>query len=146
MMPSRRTVGPAIAATAGCLDRVRGSLAAGDDRRLEGGCTQPTATWPTAGGDSRRSGRTTVTTPSGDAEAVSLSLGRRDTGRPVIGDDWVAFGRTNEGVTVYDRASGDERTSWSRDEYALGTIAGVVPTPQGFVVRGGTTPGLTLLR
>jgi membrane protease YdiL (CAAX protease family) len=75
---------------------------------------------------------------------VSLSLGRRDTGRPVVGDDWVAFGRTNEGVT--DRASDDECTSWSREEYAFGTMAGVVPTPQGLVVRGGTTSGLTLLQ
>ncbi len=68
------------------------------------------------------------------------------TGRPVVGDDWIALGRTNEGVTVYDRASGDERTTWTRDEYHLGTIAGVVPTEHGFVVRGGTTSGLTLLR
>jgi len=68
------------------------------------------------------------------------------TGRPVIGDDWVAIGRTNEGLTVYDRTSGEERTTWTRDEYDLGTIAGVVPTPAGFIVRGGTTSGLTLLR
>lgn len=68
------------------------------------------------------------------------------TGRPVIGDDWVAFGRTNSGITVYDRATGDHRTTWSREEYDLGTIDGLVPIEEGFIIRGGTTSGLTLLR
>lgn len=68
------------------------------------------------------------------------------TSRPVVGDDWVAFGRTNAGVSLYDRATGEHRTTWSRDEYGLGTIDGVLPVKQGFVVREGTTPRLTLLR
>lgn len=68
------------------------------------------------------------------------------TGRPVIGDDWIAFGRTNKGVTVYDRATGDRRTTWSRGEYDLGTIDGLVPVDEGFVIRGGTTSELVLLR
>lgn len=68
------------------------------------------------------------------------------TSRPVIGDDWIAFGRTNKGVTVYDRATGDHRTTWLRDEYDLGTIDGLVPVEEGFVIRGGTTSGLALLR
>lgn len=68
------------------------------------------------------------------------------TGRPVVGDDWVAFGRTNHGVTVYDRATGEERATWTRDEYGLGTISGLVPVENGFVVHGGTTSGLALIR
>lgn len=68
------------------------------------------------------------------------------TGRPVIGDDWIAFGRTNSGITVYDRATGNQRTTWSREEYDLGTVDGLVPVEEGFIVRGGTTSGLTLLR
>jgi outer membrane protein assembly factor BamB len=68
------------------------------------------------------------------------------TGRPVVGADWVALGRTNEGVTLYDRRSGDERTTWTRDAYEFGTIAGLAPLGDGFVVRGGTTSGLTLVR
>lgn len=68
------------------------------------------------------------------------------TGRPVVGDDWVAFGRTNVGVSVYDRSTGDRRTTWTREEYDLGTVDGLVPVAEGFVVRGGTTSGLSLLR
>ena len=68
------------------------------------------------------------------------------TGRPVIGPDWVAFGRTNTGVTVYDRPSGEERTTWSRENHDLGTIDGIVPIEDGFIVRGGSDSGLTLLR
>lgn len=68
------------------------------------------------------------------------------TGRPVIGTDWVGFGRTNTGLSVYDRATGEERVTWSRDDYNLGTIAGIVPIEDGFIIRGGTTSGLTLLR
>ena len=68
------------------------------------------------------------------------------TGRPVVGDDWVAFGRTNVGVTVYDRATGEQRATWSREEYDLGTIDGLVPVEEGFVVRGGTTSELSLIR
>lgn len=68
------------------------------------------------------------------------------TGRPVVCDDWVAFGRTNEGVTVYDRSTGEERTTWSRADYRLGTIDGLVPVEQGFVIRDGTSLGLSLLR
>ncbi len=33
------------------------------------------------------------------------------TGRPVVGDDWVAFGRTNEGVSVYDRSTDSSRST-----------------------------------
>ena len=68
------------------------------------------------------------------------------TGRPVVGGDWVAFGRTNVGVTVYDRATGERRASWTREEYDLGTVDGLVPVEEGFVVRGGTTSGLALIR
>lgn len=68
------------------------------------------------------------------------------TGRPVVGDDWVAFGRTNHGVTVYDRVSGAERNSWTRDAYDLGTIGGLVPVDGGFVVHEGSRSGLTLIR
>ncbi|WP_265111883.1 PQQ-like beta-propeller repeat protein [Halosolutus halophilus] len=68
------------------------------------------------------------------------------TGRPVVGDDWVAFGRTNDGVSVYDRSTGEERTTWSRAEHHLGTIDGVVPVKEGFVIREGSSSGLSLLR
>jgi len=68
------------------------------------------------------------------------------TGRPIIGDDWVALGRTNTGITLYDRGTGEQRTTWSREEYGLGTIDGLVPVEGGFVVRGGTTSGLTLIQ
>lgn len=68
------------------------------------------------------------------------------TGRPVIGNDWVGFGRTNTGISVYERTTGEERVTWSRDDYDLGTVAGIVPIENGFIVRGGTTSGLTLLR
>lgn len=68
------------------------------------------------------------------------------TGRPVIGRDWFALGRTNEGVTVYDRDDGTPRTTWTRADYELGTVAGLAPVPDGFVIRGGTTSGLSLLR
>lgn len=68
------------------------------------------------------------------------------TGRPVVGDDWVAFGRTNIGITVYERATGEKRTTWSREGYNLGTVDGLVPVEDGFVVRGGTTSGLSLIR
>ncbi|WP_265111155.1 PQQ-binding-like beta-propeller repeat protein [Halosolutus halophilus] len=68
------------------------------------------------------------------------------TGRPVVGDDWVAFGRTNSGVTLYDRSTGEQRTTWSRSEYDLGTIDSLVAVEEGFVIREGTTSGLSLLR
>jgi len=68
------------------------------------------------------------------------------TGRPIIGDDWVALGRTNTGVTLYDRKTGEQRTAWSREEYGLGAIDGLVAVEEGFVVRGGMTSGLTLIR
>lgn len=68
------------------------------------------------------------------------------TGRPVVGDDWVAFGRTNNGVTVYERAAGEERATWTRAEHGLGTIDGLVPVEEGFLLRGGTTSGLSLIR
>ena len=68
------------------------------------------------------------------------------TGRPVVGDDWVAFGRTNDGVSVYDRSTGEERISWSRSEYHLGTIGGLVPVKEGFVIWEGSFSGLSLLR
>lgn len=68
------------------------------------------------------------------------------TGRPMVGDDWVAFGRTNTGVTLYDRSTGEQRTTWSRNKYDLGTIDGLVAVEEGFVIRGGTTSGLSLLR
>ncbi|AGB17516.1 hypothetical protein Halru_2946 [Halovivax ruber XH-70] len=68
------------------------------------------------------------------------------TSRPVVGDDWVAFGRTNDGVTVYDRSTGEERITWSRAAYHLGTIDGLVPVEDGFVIREGTSMGLSLLR
>lgn len=68
------------------------------------------------------------------------------TGRPVVGPDWVAFGRTNHGITVYDRSTGDKRRSWSRSRYDFGTIDGFVPCEEGFIVRGGSSSGLTLLR
>jgi len=64
----------------------------------------------------------------------------------VIGDNWVAFGRTNEGVTVYDRSTGDHRTTWPRAEYDFGTIDGLVPVEDGFVIREGSTSGLVVLR
>jgi hypothetical protein len=64
----------------------------------------------------------------------------------VVGDDWIAFGRTNVGVTVYDRATGEARVSWTREEYDLGTVDGLVPVASGFVVREGTTSGLSLIR
>jgi len=68
------------------------------------------------------------------------------TGRPVVGDDWVAFGRTNDGVSVYDRSTGEERTTWSRTEYHLGTIGGLVPVEEGFVIWERSSSGLSLLR
>lgn len=68
------------------------------------------------------------------------------TGRPVVGDDWVAYGRTNTGVTVYDRSTGEPRTTWSREEHDLGTIDGLAPVADGFLVRGGTKSGLSLIR
>jgi outer membrane protein assembly factor BamB len=68
------------------------------------------------------------------------------TARPIIGDDWIALGRTNTGITVYDRETGDQRTTWSREEYGLGTIDGLVPVEEGVVVHGGTTSGLTLIQ
>lgn len=68
------------------------------------------------------------------------------TGRPVVGDDWVALGRTNTGVTVYDRSTGEQRTTWSRKEYDLGTVDGIAAVEEGFVIRGGTTSGLSLIR
>jgi outer membrane protein assembly factor BamB len=68
------------------------------------------------------------------------------TSRPVVGEDWVGVGRTNTGVTIYDRSTGEERVSWSRAEYGLGTVDGLVPVDKGFIVRDGTTSGLSLLR
>lgn len=68
------------------------------------------------------------------------------TGRPVVGDDWVAFGRTNVGVTVYERATGRERTTWSREEHDLRPIDGLLPVEGGFVVREGMTSSLRLIR
>lgn len=68
------------------------------------------------------------------------------TGRPVVGDDWVAFGRTNHGLSIYDRSTGEARRTWSREDHGFGTVAGIVPIDDGFIVRGGTTSGLTLLR
>lgn len=68
------------------------------------------------------------------------------TGRPVIGRDWFALGRTNEGVTVYERDDATPRTTWTRADYELGTIAGLAPVSDGFVIRGGTGSGLSLLR
>jgi len=68
------------------------------------------------------------------------------TGRPVVGDDWVAFGRTNDGVSVYDRSTGEERITWSRAEHHFGMIGGLVPVEEGFVIWEGPSLGLSLLR
>ncbi|ELZ17046.1 pyrrolo-quinoline quinone repeat-containing protein [Natrinema limicola JCM 13563] len=68
------------------------------------------------------------------------------TGRPVVSDDWVAFGRTNDGVSVYDRSTGEERTTWSRAEYHFGTIGGLVPVEEGVVIWERSSSGLSLLR
>lgn len=68
------------------------------------------------------------------------------TSRPLVSPDWVAFGRTNVGVTVYDRETGEERNSWTREAYDLGTVDGVVPVPNGFIVYEGTSSALTLIR
>lgn len=68
------------------------------------------------------------------------------TGRPLVGDDWVAFGRTNHGVTLHERDSGVALADWTREAYDLGTVAGLAPVDGGFVVRGGSTSGLTVLR
>jgi len=67
------------------------------------------------------------------------------TGRPVVGDDWVAFGRTNIGVTLYDRSTGEHRATWTREEHGLGTVDGLAAIEGGFVIRGGTTSGLSLI-
>lgn len=67
-------------------------------------------------------------------------------GRPVVGDDWVAFARTNHGVSVYDRATGELRASWTREEYDLGTIGGLAPIEDGFVVFESGPSRLRLLR
>ena len=59
-MPSRRALLAALgtaSATAGCLDRVRGTLG-DDEQRIRTACDPPAATWSTDGGDSRRTGRT----------------------------------------------------------------------------------------
>lgn len=68
------------------------------------------------------------------------------TGRPVISEDWIAFGRTNVGVTVYDRSTGKERQTWSREAYDLGTVNGLVPIEGGFIIREGTNSGLSLIQ
>lgn len=68
------------------------------------------------------------------------------TGRPVVGEGWVALGRTNSGVSVYDRTTGEMRNGWSREDYDLGTVDAVVPVDEGFVIREGTTSGLSLIR
>jgi outer membrane protein assembly factor BamB len=67
------------------------------------------------------------------------------TGRPVVGPDWVAFGRTNVGVSVYDFETGAHRQTWSREEYDLGVVRGLAPVQEGLVVDGGGPTGLTLL-
>lgn len=98
-----------------------------------------------------------VVVPAGNgAESVVLDAATGETrwtadtgivtGRPVVGDDWIAVGRTNSGVTVYDRATGEQRATWARDEYDLGTIDGLVPVEGGLVIREGTTSGLSLIR
>lgn len=67
------------------------------------------------------------------------------TGRPVVGPDWVGFGRTNVGVSVYDLGTGAHRRTWTREEYDLGIVRGLVPVPDGLIVDGGGETGLTLL-
>lgn len=67
------------------------------------------------------------------------------TGRPVVGPDWVAFGRTNVGVSLYDRATGEHRRTWTREDHELGIVRGLVPVEGGLVVDGGGETGLTLL-
>lgn len=67
------------------------------------------------------------------------------TGRPVVGDDWVAFGRTNIGITLYNRSTGKRRVTWTREEYDFGTVDGLAAVEEGFVIRGGTTSGLSLI-
>ncbi|MEF8858438.1 MAG: PQQ-binding-like beta-propeller repeat protein [Halolamina sp.] len=67
------------------------------------------------------------------------------TGRPVVGPDWVAFGRTNVGVAVYDLETGEHRRTWSREAYDLGVIRGLVPVQDGLIVDGGGPTGLSLL-
>lgn len=67
------------------------------------------------------------------------------TGRPVVGPGWVAFGRTNVGVSVYDLETGEHRRTWTREEYDLGIVRGLVPVESGLLVDGGGPTGLTLL-
>ncbi|PSQ24678.1 hypothetical protein BRD04_00890 [Halobacteriales archaeon QS_9_67_17] len=99
----------------------------------------------------------TVVVPAGNGQtsvALDAATGevrwRLDTGivtgRPVVGDDWVAFGRTNAGVTLHDLADGTQRAAWSGESYGFGTVDGLAAVEDGFVVRGGTTSGLALLR
>lgn len=67
------------------------------------------------------------------------------TGRPVVGPDWVAFGRTNVGVSVYDLETGAHRRTWTREEHGFGIVRGLVPVQDGLVVDGGGETGLTVL-
>jgi outer membrane protein assembly factor BamB len=55
--------------------------------------------------------------------------------RPVVGPDWVAFSRVNEGISVYDLATGEHRRSWCRENHEFGTVRGIIPVENGFVVR-----------
>jgi outer membrane protein assembly factor BamB len=55
--------------------------------------------------------------------------------RPVVGPDWVAFSRVNEGITVYDLATGEHRRSWRRENHEFGTVRGIVPIEDGLLVR-----------
>lgn len=67
------------------------------------------------------------------------------TGRPVVGPDWVAFGRTNVGVSVYDLGTGEHQQTWKREEHDLGIVRGLVPVQNGLIVDGGGPTGLTVL-
>lgn len=122
-MPSRRALLAALgsgaaAATAGCIDRVRGTLD-DDDRRVESPCDPPTASWPTAGGDSRRSGRTDADPPSADADAVALSLGRRRPGQPRLASnlpvvaDGTAYVPTTGAFVAVDLAAPGGDPAWT---------------------------------
>ena len=66
-------------------------------------------------------------------------------GRPVVGPDWVAFGRTNVGVSIYDLATGELRTTWERGSHGLGVVRGVTSVDEGLIVRDQAASSLSLL-
>ncbi|MFC7136492.1 PQQ-binding-like beta-propeller repeat protein [Halobaculum litoreum] len=142
-MPSRRDLlrgaagagAAGLAATAGCLGVVDGSLAGATPG------TDADADWPTPRYDARRTAYSPDAVAPRDGATVSWRVDVDHPGPPVIADGTVVVSSYPTGVVAFDAASGERRWRYGPGEYpAFGA-----PTVADGVVYAPSTDGMAAL-